>query len=489
VGLAATLALLIGFPSVPASAVTSVTAFTIDTQPDGNGGSGISHTFTPTNATVTASIDGGDGVQMTATSAGNVVYTAIIRPPTGQTLAPGPYTTTRDGDAVSAGLNLSIGGSAACGDSTGTLTILEVTLGVSTVDAFAATYSDKTCAAYSWLAFGELRYQSTFEFKAASTSPAMIDFDSQPVARTSAPTTVTVTNDGTQDVTFGTVGLSGTNAAAFTVQDDLDLCSLATVAPAQTCTMGVTFHPDAAGGANAQLDLPDDTARGARNVPLTGTGTILTTQVTLKTSAKSVSFGKSVKVTAHLADHLDTTSKELSIYATPYGGAKKLIASGDVNGDGNLSVTYTPTKKTTFGATFAGDATYQSASSATKIVGVAVRISGTLTHFDSRSGKFRIYDYTANCPKHHRGCPTYAVKVAPNHAGKQVMFVLQLYSSGAWRTALSVGGRLGPRSTRVEIFIYRNASVVGLPTRVHVRFGGDADHLGRTSPWSYFKVV
>jgi hypothetical protein len=480
------LALPIVLPAVPASAVTSVTAFTIDTQPDGNGGSGISHTFTPTNATVTASIYGGDGVQVTATSDSSV-YNAIIKPPTGETLAVGTYPTTIDGNASSAGLNLSIAGSAACGDSTGTLTILEVTLGVSTVDAFAATYSDKTCAAYSWLAFGELRYQSTFEFKAASTSPATIDFGSQPVARTSPPTTVTVTNDGTQNVTFGTAGFSGTDEAAFAVHDDL--CSGATVAPTQTCTMGITFQPEGEGGANAQLDLPDDTARGARAVPLTGTGIFLTTQVTLTTSAKSISFGKTVKVTAHLVDHLDTTSKELSIYATPYGGTKKLIASGDVNGDGNLSVTYTPSRKTTFGATFAGDATYLSASSATKVVNVAVRITGTLTHFDSRAGKFRIYRYTANCPKHHRGCPTYAVKVSPNHAGKLVTFVLQLYASGAWRTALTVGGRLGPRSTRVEIFIYRNASVVGLPTRVHVRFGGDADHLGRTSPWSYFKVV
>jgi hypothetical protein len=81
------------------------------------------------------------------------------------------------------------------------------------------------------------------------------------------------------------------------------------------------------------------------------------------------------------------------------------------------------------------------------------------------------------------------VKVSPNHRGKKVSFELQLYASGAWRTALTVGGRLGPKSTRIELFIYRNASIVGLPTRVHVRFGGDADHIGRTSNWSYFKVV
>jgi hypothetical protein len=93
-----------------------------------------------------------------------------------------------------------------------------------------------------------------------------------------------------------------------------------------------------------------------------------------------VNFGKSVKVTAHLLDHLDTTSKELSISATPYGGGKKLIASGNVNGDGNLIVAYTPTKKTTFVATFAYDGTYETATSDPKVVGVAVRITGKLTH-------------------------------------------------------------------------------------------------------------
>jgi hypothetical protein len=483
VGGAATVALAIGLPVGPASGATNVTAFTIDARDGSWVGDGHSYNFTPGNATITASLDG-DGIQISANNVDHT-FTALIAPPTGESLAPGTYPAERFAGVSVARLDI-FGDGAGCNASTGTLTILEVSLGVSDVNAFAATYTDQSCDGAPMF-FGELRYNSTFDFRAASTSPESFDFGTQTVGTTSAPMTVTIANDGSQDVTFGSAGLSGSDPLAFAV--GTDTCSGATVAATATCTIDVTFHPGSSGADVAQLDLPDDTARGARNVPLSGSGTFLTTKVTLKSSANIVVYGKSVSLTAHLRDYQDTTSKQLYIYATPYGGGTKLIKLGAVNGDGNLSVTFTPVKKTTFSAKFKADGLYGTATSAPKVVAVAVRISGKLTHFDSRSGKFRIYHFTSNCPKHHRGCPTYAVKVAPNHAGKQVTFVLQLYASGAWHTALTVRGRLGPKSTRVEIFIYRNASVVGLPTRVKVSFSGDPDHRGGTSPWSYFKVV
>jgi hypothetical protein len=479
------IALLTVAQPVPAAAASNITAFTFDTQPDGYGGSGISRTFTPSNATVTASIDGGNGVLMSATNDDHF-FDAIIRPPTGQTLAPGIYPTTRFATDSTAGLDVSGDGSG-CSESTGTLTILEVSLGVSDVNFFAATYADKTCDASTYLAFGELRYHSSFDFRAASTTPPSLDFGTQPVARSSGPITVTVSNDGSEGLTLGTAGLSGSGAAMFAAENDT--CSSAMLAPASTCTIDVTFHPDSAGATTAQLDLPDDTVRGARNVPLMGTGTFLTTQVTLKTSAKAVDFGKSIKVTAHLRDHLDTTSKQLFIYGTPYGGGTKLIKSGAVNSHGNLSVTFTPTKKTTFVAKFKPDGTYLATTSTPKVVGVAVRVTGKLTRFDARSGKYKIYRYTSNCTNHGRGCPRYTAKVAPNHRGKRVSFILQLFADGSWHTVLSFRDRLNARSMRTEIFVYRNARIVGFPTRVRVTFEGDADHLGDTSEWDYFKVV
>ena len=300
--------------------------------------------------------------------------------------------------------------------------------------------------------------------------------------------TVTVTNDGSADLTLGTAGFSGADPEMFSKDDDT--CSDATLTPGTpSCTIDVTFEPGTAGPASAQLDIPDDTALGTRTVLLSGNGITLTSEVTITTSAKAVAFGKSVQVTANLAAHEDTTNQQLTIFATPFGGTKTPIETGDVDSNGDLSFTYKPTKKTTFEASFDGDGSYTPATSGQVDVDVVARVVGRLARFDARSGRYKIYGFTSACPRQHRRCPTYAVSVSPNHAGKKVSFVLQLFASGRWQTATTVDGRLGPKSTRVEIFVYKNASIVGLPTRVRVRFGGDADHLGRTSKWSYFKVV
>jgi len=472
--------------AAPAQAAGSITAFTVEIDPDDGLGSGQTFTFTPTNATVAAQPSGAGGVSMSAIQGDYVHwYYASVSPPVGQTFSAGTtYSTERFATDSAAGLDVSGDGSG-CNESTGTLKILELTFadGGATVDSFAATY-EQHC--YNYALYGELRYQSSVDFVAMVVVPLTVDFGSQPLVP-SDPTPVTITNTGTVSLTLGAATITGAQSLDFSLVSDT--CSSESVSAGGSCSIGVVFTPSDIGTSTATLQLSANTARGGVEIDLIGTGQKLLTPVTLATSRTRVSLNDSVKVTAHLVAFQDTLSKQLKIYATPYGGSKKLIKSGNVNSSGNLSVTISLTKRTAFVATFAGDAAFVASASGAKTVYVYPVVKGSLVKYYGTSGAYRLYHYTSKCPGAHTGCPSYVVSVKPNHSGSSVYITLQIYASGAWRTALTGKYRLNSKSKAKIIFIYRDRGIIRYSTRVRARFPGDADHLARSSTWSYFRVT
>ena len=88
--------------------------------------------------------------------------------------------------------------------------------------------------------------------------------------------------------------------------------------------------------------------------------TALKSTLKLTFSAGSVKPGRKVTVTATLAGW--RTNKWLSIYAQPKGSSKREIKRGTVNAKGQLVVSFTMQKNTTFTVTFGGDGWYGSAS-------------------------------------------------------------------------------------------------------------------------------
>ena len=122
-------------------------------------------------------------------------------------------------------------------------------------------------------------------------------------------------------------------------------------------------------------------------------------------------------------------------------------------------------------------------------VSVRVVTSGRLSGYYATSGKYRLYHYHSQCPRLHTSCPIYTGSVRPNHAGKRVVFTLQIHTSRGWHTAVSFSGTLGHRSRRAERLIYTGPGIEGVPTRIHTTFKSDSDHLGDTSGWSYLKIT
>jgi Ca2+-binding RTX toxin-like protein len=102
----------------------------------------------------------------------------------------------------------------------------------------------------------------------ATVTPTSLSFGSQTVNTTSAALSATITNTGTGDLTVSGATLSGTDAAMFGRTNG---CTGA-LAPAASCTVGVTFTPTSVGAKSATLSIVHDAAGSPSAVALSGTG-------------------------------------------------------------------------------------------------------------------------------------------------------------------------------------------------------------------------
>ncbi|MFZ0883465.1 MAG: choice-of-anchor D domain-containing protein [Candidatus Acidiferrales bacterium] len=109
-----------------------------------------------------------------------------------------------------------------------------------------------------------------------TVAPPSLTFTSQTVLTTSAPRSVTVSNNGTAAVTFSGFTVTGTNAADFSVPlpNMPGMCSpTGTLAADSSCTINVLFTPQAAGTRTATLNVSDSATGSPQTVALSGTGT------------------------------------------------------------------------------------------------------------------------------------------------------------------------------------------------------------------------
>jgi hypothetical protein len=103
---------------------------------------------------------------------------------------------------------------------------------------------------------------------AASPSPANLGFGSIRI-NTTRTETVTVNSTGDAVLEIGQLGLTGDDAARFSISDDN--CSDEDIPPGEDCTVKVTAAPTATGDIDAALEFPND-GNGVSQVPLAATG-------------------------------------------------------------------------------------------------------------------------------------------------------------------------------------------------------------------------
>ncbi len=150
---------------------------------------------------------------------------------------------------------------------------------------------------------------------AAILSALSLTFGNQPVAVTSPPQFVTITNSGSANLIFGSdaVTVSGGNATDFTVS--ANTCSGTAIAPGATCSVTVTFTPSTVGPESASLNFSDNASTSPQTVGLSGTG-VTAPPVTLSPSGLVFS-----------SQSLGTTSAAQAVYLTNNGGSPLAITS------------------------------------------------------------------------------------------------------------------------------------------------------------------
>jgi hypothetical protein len=115
----------------------------------------------------------------------------------------------------------------------------------------------------------------TYAVPTADAAPANVRFaGTQPLTTTSAPHTVTVTNNGSAPLVISGYAFSGAQAGDYFVGSST--CG-GPVAPGSSCALGVRFAPQATGASAASLDITSNVPAGnnptsTQSIPLSGTG-------------------------------------------------------------------------------------------------------------------------------------------------------------------------------------------------------------------------
>lgn len=106
-----------------------------------------------------------------------------------------------------------------------------------------------------------------------SVSPDSLNFDSVTVGSSSPPQTITVTNQGTDDLLIDQATVVGEDAKQFIIQNDF--CSDKTIEPSETCTVKVVFSPKSKEAKKVVLSFPSndpDMNDNPYQVIMSGTG-------------------------------------------------------------------------------------------------------------------------------------------------------------------------------------------------------------------------
>jgi hypothetical protein len=268
-------------------------------------------------------------------------------------------------------------------------------------------------------------------------------------ASSSAGQTITVTRDdagGTHPVGTPVTASDG----SYAVTDVVDVGGL------------VTYHAAFAGTADADPSGATDTVSVAK----------LASDVSLDVSDHAVTFGRAVRLTAHLGR--GTGSRVVAIYAKPDGGNEVLLRKAKVDRHRDIRASFSPSKDTTFIARFDGDLSHRTAHDAA-VTRVRVIVTTTLARSISTSGRYRIYRRGSKAP-----C---VVRVAPNHAGFAVRAVLQAFVHRRWHTVAT-------RSFRLNASSLSGIAITGssdVNFRIRVSLATHHDHLGDASPWRYLR--
>jgi hypothetical protein len=208
-------------------------------------------------------------------------------------------------------------------------------------------------------------------------------------------------------------------------------------------------------------------------------------QMSVSAPATNYPYGDKVKLTVTLGPTF--SDRAVSLYASPYGEGRTLVATGDVNAQGKWYPTYSITRKTLFTAVFAGDA-HNDPNSARLTLQAYARVTDRITG-DFKTTKIGGVSYDEF---HSSGTLTLYSTVAPAKHGECLEPETEQAEVGTtWGADTKYGcDSLTEESHDTAPFTVNLA--VGDRYRIrgdYVRAAKDLGNLSEQGPWLYFEVV
>ena len=248
-------------------------------------------------------------------------------------------------------------------------------------------------------------------------APASSDFGVQLVGTTSAPQTVTVTNNNNVTVNFSSIAVSSPDFAI------TDTCTPG-VAAGDQCTISLTFTPSVASAEAATLTFTDDDPNSPQSVSLRGIGTSPAPGVGF--APTSLGFGNQL---------LSTASTPMTVTLTNTGTAALTISSFGASGDfaaTSSGANACPTSPATLaaGANCTIDVTFTPTVSGAR--------TGTLSVVDNAGGSPQTVALTGNgtaAPNFGLTGPAGTQNVK---AGNTLMFTVTMTPTGGLKSAVAL---------------------------------------------------
>ncbi|MEY9967590.1 hypothetical protein ABIA33_005663 [Streptacidiphilus sp. MAP12-16] len=210
--------------------------------------------------------------------------------------------------------------------------------------------------------------------------------------------------------------------------------------------------------------------------------TRIATHLSISASARWISPGQTITLTAHLDRH--GYNRTVTIFGQDWaGGARYVVARGNVDRWGNLSVPVRSYQNHTFWAQFDGGTAY----APSVATGVGVHVGSSTS--GSFSGYYSTYSWAGHSVArvHANVAPVLQGTVYPNKAGENISMTVQVYYKGQWIAANQTHYfQLGSSSQYKVNFpnwpkgwVFRSAA----------GFGGDARNGSSSTGWHYWTVT
>ena len=215
----------------------------------------------------------------------------------------------------------------------------------------------------------------------------------------------------------------------------------------------------------------DATHESSSSASLSVDVTKIPTSLSLSVSSATVRFGSSTTLRATM--HGGASSSVVAFQRKTASGWQG-VGSATLGSDHVATLNVAPSALSKYRAVFVPTANRQGSQSGSATVQVHAVLESRMIGKYSVDGRYRVY----------KCCSAYFyVKLKPSHPGKHWVATVQYLGKGKWRP-LGQATYTFERDGDAAIFL--NASK-GYRYRVRGRFAGDADHLGATSSWNYFR--